>query len=316
MTGMDDAFCSSTRPRRSMHRARADRVGHRAPEVSYRASSRPIVGLSKGQSPCSRDLYHPHARLAGLPGYVAGVRCVSLDVHQTSEKSSYRKLRELEDMKRAGAALDPGSLLSGHADGFGVAPPPLSQRSARTDVGPSLCFLSRSFTLQTISRTWLRHRCRFDLYQNVRMIKACDTEKRAYLTAPTLCEAVFNLGRPRFQGAIDIRGVEVQTDHIRHLEPGIIQNRFQVIQALGYLGAHVPRMERVSFGVNGDLSRAIEDALRVADLVGLDEPVRVLPSPGVDDSPICCHTCLLLPPLFPGGLWLHRCIVEPREVQH
>ena len=100
---MHDAFCSSTRPRRSMHRARADRVGHRAPEVSYRASSRPIVGLSKRQSTCSRDLYHPHPRLAGLPGYVAGVRCVSLDVHQTYEKSSYRKLRELEDMKRAGA---------------------------------------------------------------------------------------------------------------------------------------------------------------------------------------------------------------------
>src|SRR5215211_9144391 len=99
---------------------------------------------------------------------------------------------------------------------------------------------SRSFTLQPISRTWLRYRCGFDLYQNVRMIKACDTEKRAYLTTPTLCEAVFNLGRSRFQGAIDIRGVEVQTDHIRHLEPGIIQNRFQVIQALGYLGAHVP----------------------------------------------------------------------------
>jgi hypothetical protein len=112
---MDDAFCSSTRPRRSMHRARADRVGHRAPEVSYRASSRPIVGLSKRQSTCSRDLYHPHARLAGLPGYVAGVRCVSLDVHQTSEKSSYRKLRELEGMKRAGL-LGPGSLLSGHAE--------------------------------------------------------------------------------------------------------------------------------------------------------------------------------------------------------
>jgi len=37
----------------------------------------------------------------------------------------------------------------------------------------------------------LRHRCGFDLYQNVRMIKACDTEKRAYLTTPTLCEAVF-----------------------------------------------------------------------------------------------------------------------------
>ena len=151
---MDDAFCSSTRPRRSMHRARADRVGHRAPEVSYRASSRPIVGLSKRQSTCSRDLYHPHPRLAGLPGYVAGVRCVSLDVHQTYEKSSYRKLKELEDMKRSGAELDPGSLLSGHADGFGVAPPPLSQRSARTDVGPSVCFLSRSFTLQPISRTW------------------------------------------------------------------------------------------------------------------------------------------------------------------
>src|SRR5215216_5613495 len=91
MTGMDDAFCSSTRPRRSMHRARADRVGHRAPEVSYWASSRPIVGLSKRQSTCSRDLYLPHARLAGLPGYVAGVRCVSLDVHQTYEKSSSRK---------------------------------------------------------------------------------------------------------------------------------------------------------------------------------------------------------------------------------
>src|SRR5215211_6876395 len=60
MTGMDDAFCSSTRPRRSMHRARADRVGHRAPEASYWASSRPIVGLSKRQSTCSRDLYHPH----------------------------------------------------------------------------------------------------------------------------------------------------------------------------------------------------------------------------------------------------------------
>ena len=102
MTGMHDAFCSSTRPRRSMHRATADRVGHRAPEVSYRASSRPVVGLSKRQSTCSRDLYHPHPRLAGLPGYVAGVRCVSLDVHQTYEKSSYRKLRELEDMKRAG----------------------------------------------------------------------------------------------------------------------------------------------------------------------------------------------------------------------
>src|ERR671920_2535887 len=122
MTGIDDAFCSFTRPRRSMHRARADRVGHRAPEVSYRASSRPIEGLSKRQSTSSRDLYHPHARLAGLPGYVAGVRCVSLDVHQTSEKSSYRKLRELEGTKRAGL-LDPGSLLSGHADSFGVAPP-------------------------------------------------------------------------------------------------------------------------------------------------------------------------------------------------
>ena len=131
------------------------------------------------------------------------------------------------------------------------------------------------------------------------MIKACDTEKRAYLTAPTLCEAVFNLGRPCLQGAIDVRSVEVQTDHIRHLEPGLPQNRFQVIQGLGYLGAHVPRMERVSLGVNGDLSRAIEDALRVADLVGLDEPVRVLPISGVDDSVICCHICLLLPPLSP-----------------
>src|SRR5215208_8392951 len=117
MTGMDDAFCSSTRPRRSMHRARADRVGHRAPEVSYRASSRPIVGLSKGQSPCSRDLYHPHARLAGLPGYVAGVRCVSLDVHQTSEKSSSRKpgfrytgfSETPEGMEEAGAVRCPGS---------------------------------------------------------------------------------------------------------------------------------------------------------------------------------------------------------------
>ena len=44
-------------------------------------------------------------------------------------------------------------------------------------------------------------------------------------------------------------------------------------------------MERVSLGVNGHLSRAIEDTLRVADLVGLDEPVRVLPPPGVDDLP-------------------------------
>src|SRR5919112_2952058 len=175
---------------------------------------------------------------------------------------------------------------------------------------------SRSVTLQPMSRAWLRYCCGFDLDQNVRMIKACDTEKRAYLTAPGPFEAVFNLGRPRLQGAIDVRGVEVQTDHIRHLEPGILQNRFQVIQALRYLGAHVPRMERVSFSVNGDLSGAIEDALRVADLVGLDEPVGVLPPPGVDDSPICCHICLLLPPLFPGGLWLHRCIVEPREVQH
>ena len=116
------------------------------------------------------------------------------------------------------------------------------------------------------------------------MIKACDTEKRACLTAPGPFEAVFNLGRPRLQGAIDVRGVEVQTDHIRHLEPGIPQNRFQVIQALGYLGAHVSRMERVSLGVNGHLSRAIEDALRVADLVRLDEPVRVLPTSGVDYS--------------------------------
>src|SRR5215218_7476207 len=110
MTGMDDAFCSSTRPRRSMHRARADRVGHRAPEVSYRASSRPIVGLSKRQSPCSRDLYHPHARLAGLPGYVAGVRYVSLDVHQTSEKSSSRKF------KTPDAALRPVSAVWSYAD--------------------------------------------------------------------------------------------------------------------------------------------------------------------------------------------------------
>src|SRR5215213_11698877 len=72
---------------------------------------------------------------------------------RVADKSSSRKLRELEDMKRAGA-VRPGSLLSGDADGFGVAPPPLSQRSARTDAGPSLCFLSRSFTLQPISRTW------------------------------------------------------------------------------------------------------------------------------------------------------------------
>jgi hypothetical protein len=47
------------------------------------------------------------------------------------------------------------------------------------------------------------------------------------------------------------------------------------------LSAHVPRMERVSLGVNGHLSRAIEDTLRVADLVRLDEPVLVLPTPGV-----------------------------------
>src|SRR5215218_2197311 len=203
-------------------------------------------------------------------------------------------------MKRAGA-VRPGSLLSGHADGFGVAPPPLSQRSARTDPGPSLCFLTLVYASTHFPNMELRHRCRFDLDQNVRMIKASTTEKRACLTAPGPFEAVFNLGRPRLQGAIDVRGVEVQTDHIRHLEPGIIQNRLQVIQGLGYLGAHVPRMERVSLAVNGHLSRAIEDALRVADLVGLDEPVRVLPTPGVDDSVICCHICLLLPPLSPAG---------------
>jgi hypothetical protein len=146
------------------------------------------------------------------------------------------------------------------------------------------------------------------------MIKACDTEKRACLTAPGPFEAVFNLGRPRLQGAIDVRCVEIHTDHIRHLEPGLPQNRFQVIQGLGYLGAHVPRMERVSLGVNGHLSRAIEDTLRVADLVRLDEPVRILPTPGVDDSPICCHICLLLPPLpqrtsctFENGRKQRRC---------
>jgi hypothetical protein len=54
-------------------------------------------------------------------------------------------------------------------------------------------------------------------------------------------------------------------------------------------------MERVSVGVNGHLSRAIEDALRVADLVGLDEPVLVLPAPRVDDSPFHNSSFLPLP---------------------
>src|SRR5215208_3896792 len=130
----------------------------------------------------------------------------------------------------------------------------------------------------------LRHRCGFDFDQNVRMVKACDTQKRACLTAPSLCEAVFDQ-RPCLHGAIDVRGVEIQTGHIRHLELGILQNRFQVIQGLGYLSAHIPRMERVSLGVNGHLSRAIEDTPRVADLVRLDEPVLVLPLPRVDDPP-------------------------------
>src|SRR5215207_10098655 len=136
-------------------------------------------------------------------------------------------------MKRAGAVRPRLSSLSGHADGGGATPPPLSQRLGRTDAGPSLCFLTLVYASTHFPNMELRHRCGFDLDQNVRMIKACDTEKRACLTAPGPFEAVFNLGRPRLQGAIDVRGVEVQTDHIRHLEPGIIQNRFQVIQALG-----------------------------------------------------------------------------------
>jgi hypothetical protein len=44
-------------------------------------------------------------------------------------------------------------------------------------------------------------------------------------------------------------------------------------------------MERVSLGVNGHLSRAIEDTLRVADLIRLNEPPLVLPAPRVDDPP-------------------------------
>src|SRR5215217_6733483 len=82
---------------------------------------------------------------------------------------------------------------------------------------------------------------------------------------------------------------------------GILQNCFQVIQGLGCLGAHVPRMERVSLGVNGHLSRAIEDTPRVADLVRLDKPVLVLPPPRVDDPPF--HNASFLP-LRTGGLTL------------
>src|SRR5215211_1870524 len=233
MTGMDDAFCSSTRPRRSMHRARADRVGHRAPEASYWASSRPIVGLSKRQSTCSRDLYHPHGP-SGWSSWLRRGRPMRLARRSPNFREEFlSETQRTRGHEESRGLIRPGSLLSGHADGFGVAPPPLSQRSARTDAGPLVCFLTLVYASTHVPNMELRHRCRFDLYQNVRMIKACDTEKRAYLTAPTLCEAVFNLGRPRLQGAIDVRGVEVQTDHIRHLEPGIIQNRFQVIQALG-----------------------------------------------------------------------------------
>src|SRR5215211_3209338 len=154
MTGMDDAFCSSTRPRRSMHRARADRVGHRAPEASYWASSRPIVGLSKRQSTCSRDLYHPHGP-SGWSSWLRRGRPMRLARGSPNFREEFlSETQRTRGHEESRGLIRPGSLLSGHADGFGVAPPPLSQRSARTDVGPSVCFLSRSFTFQPMSRTW------------------------------------------------------------------------------------------------------------------------------------------------------------------
>ncbi len=50
--------------------------------------------------------------------------------------------RKLSRHTKEPGLLDSGSLLSGYAGGFSVAPPPLSQRSCRTNAGPLVYFLT------------------------------------------------------------------------------------------------------------------------------------------------------------------------------
>jgi len=86
---------------------------------------------------------------------------------RTAEKRSSRKLRR--HTKEPGSN-SPGSLLSGYAGSFGVAAPPLSQRSYRTDGGPLVYVLTVIYASTHVPNIELRHRCGFDLDQNVRML--------------------------------------------------------------------------------------------------------------------------------------------------
>src|SRR5918996_763194 len=120
-----------------------------------------------------------------------------------------------------------------------------------------------------------------ELHQKRRTRQTRDLEKRRCGTAARC----FQPGCQHFHRRKEIaqmRGVVVETHHVRKVAAALPQDRLQIVQRLPNLRHHVALVHRIAVHIDGALARAIDRSLGSADSLGLDETELVLPRPRVD----------------------------------